>query len=340
MGVLGKALGVSLLVTVYLWMPERKRPPHIVYHDETKFLISKHTILGCSHMHTPHELHFRGWAIQAAATYLRPGSKSVISLGVGAGSVVKELRHRNMQVRAVEIDADVARLARVEFGVGCSVGDGVDVIEHVRAGSHDLVIVDAYDGAGLASTWRFLNIETMRHIKVSFKDESTGLLVFNIVVAGEKEADDDVLHRVAAIMAQKFDFVRAFRDSPDDSLEGHNVIFFASDAKIDAENLANVVEDTGVFGDENWVVRNFHKWQVLECTPEHCEGLSKNSPKSPPGKEYELKLHQKLADVTGSYLPSEKIFTTGTKIEIQLASLAVSGLLFFLLQSKGKGKDD
>jgi spermidine synthase len=95
-----------------------------MYHNDMKFLISKHTILGAMHMHTPHELAFHGLAVQAASTYLRPGSKSAISLGVGAGSVVKELRHRNVQVRAVEIDPTIARLARIEFGVGCSVGDG------------------------------------------------------------------------------------------------------------------------------------------------------------------------------------------------------------------------
>ena len=125
-------------------MPEKARPPHvlsprhvkfihrlpdffdlqIIYHNDMKFLISKHVIFGAMHMHTPHELAFRGSTVQAASTYLRPGSKSAISLGVGTGAVVKELRHRNLQVRAVELDPKVARLARIEFGVGCSVGDG------------------------------------------------------------------------------------------------------------------------------------------------------------------------------------------------------------------------
>lgn len=338
---LGYALLFSLVVTVYLWVPEKKRPAHVMYHDDIKFLIKDHQIMGCQHMHTPHELHFRGWAIQAAARYLRPGSKSAIVMGVGAGSVVKELRASHMQVRAVEIDEHVSRMARHEFGVGCSVGDGVDVIEHVRAGSHDLVFMDPYDGKGLDSTWRFVNVETMRHAKVSFVNEETGLVIFNMVVAGETEADDDVLHRIAAVMAAKYSYVRAFRDSPTETREGHQVIFFASDAKIDAEGLADLPElQGGEHGDENWVVRNFHKWQVLECTPEHCEGMSKNVPKAKPGIEYEERLKAKLADVTGHYIPAEKIYTTSTKIELQLAALAVSALLAYGFKTKPRGKTE
>lgn len=336
---LGWALLLSVVVTAYLWIPEKKRPAHVMYHDDIKFLIKDHQIMGCQHMHTPHELHFRGWAIQAAASYLRPGSKSAIVLGVGAGSVVKELRHREMQVRAVEIDPHVSRMARHEFGVGCSVGDGVDVIEHVRAGTHDLVFMDPYDGVSLESLWRFVNVETMRHAKVSFKDEETGLLVFNMVVAGETEADDDVLHRISAIMAAKYHYVRAFRDSPEETREGHQVIFFASDSKIDVEALADLPEiQGGEKGDENWVVRNFHKWQVLECTPEHCEGMQKNVPKSAPGKEYEERLKEKMKDVTGHYVPAERLYKTSTKIELQLAALAVSAFLAFGMKTQARGK--
>ena len=307
--------------------------------------------MGAMHMHTPHELAFRGLAIQAAATYLRPASTSAITLGVGAGSVVKELRHRNVQVRAVEINPVVARLARIEFGVGCSVGDGnhsafchvdatlivqqigVDVIEHVRDGSHDLVIVDAFNGVGMASTWRFLNSETMRHIKVSFRDQAAGLLVFNIAIAGEREADNDVLNRAASIMAQKFEFVRAFRDSPIDGADASNVVFFASDSKIDAEGLEALFEDDWQYGSEHWVVRNFHKWQVLECTPVHCEGLSKNSPKSPPGEEYDTKLRQKLREITASYIPVENLFRKNIQVELRLISLTVSGILLLAFRT-------
>ena len=65
----------------------------------------------------------------------------------------------------------------------------MDVIEHVRAGSHDLVLVDAFDGLGLESTWRFMRTETMRHVKASFRNETTGLLAIAVQVAGEAEAD-------------------------------------------------------------------------------------------------------------------------------------------------------
>jgi|TARA_B100000482_G_scaffold173911_1_gene142064 hypothetical protein len=218
---------------------------------------------------------------------------------------------------------------------------GVDVIEHVREGSHDLVIVDAFDGEGMASTWRFLNGETMRHIKVSFKDQANGLLVFNLVLAGETEADDDVLHRAASIMAQKFEFVRAFRDSPpQDTVAAANVIFFASDSKIDAEGLQTLFEDDWSHGSEHWVVRSFHKWQVLECTPAHCEGLSRNSPKSPPGREYDIKLRQKFAEITASYIPAEKLYSTQIKIEMQAAALAISGILFYTFRKQPRGKTE
>lgn len=231
-------LALSLGATLWAWLPERPRPPHVVsapprrtektprraagppgrrqrrYHGDVKFLVARHAILGAQHLHNPKDLHFAGWAVQAAASYMRPEAKNVFVGGVGSGSVVKELRHRHLDVRAVEIDEAIARLARHEFGVGCSPGDAVDVIEHVRAGSHDLVLFDAFDGRGLESTWRFLRTETMRHVKASFKNETRGLLSFVVQVAGEAEADDDVLHRAAAVMAREYRFVKAFRDSP------------------------------------------------------------------------------------------------------------------------------
>mmetsp|Transcript_5608 Transcript_5608/g.16534 ORF Transcript_5608/g.16534 Transcript_5608/m.16534 type:complete len:190 (+) Transcript_5608:335-904(+) len=96
MGDLANIVCLSALALFgYLVAPERMRPPHIVYHGDVKFLVHQHTILGATHSHNPHDLHFSGWAVQAAASYLRPGSKAAFVAGVGAGSVVKELRHRH-----------------------------------------------------------------------------------------------------------------------------------------------------------------------------------------------------------------------------------------------------
>ena len=216
---------------------------------------------------------------------------------------------------------------------------GVDVIEHVREGSHDLVIVDAFDGIGMASTWRFLNSETMRHIKVSFRDQTSGLLVFNVVITGERESDDDVLHRAASIIAQRFNYVRVFRDSPED-MDAASAIFFASDSNIDAEGLESLFEGDWKYGSEHWVVRNFHKWQFLECTPMRCESLSRNSPKSPPGKEYDDKLRQKVVAATSSYIPAEKSYSTYVKIQIQFLALVISGVIFYSLHNQPRGKTD
>ena len=73
----------ALALFGYLVAPERMRPPHIVYHGDVKFLVHRHTILGATHSHNPHDLHFSGWAVQAAASYMRPGSKVAFVAGVG-----------------------------------------------------------------------------------------------------------------------------------------------------------------------------------------------------------------------------------------------------------------
>ena len=85
-------------------------------------------------------------------------------------------------------------------------------------------------------------------------------------------------------------------------------------------------------------MRNFHKWQVLECTPVHCEGLSKNSPKSPPGEEYDTKLRQKLREITASYIPVENLFRKNIQVELRLISLTVSGILLLAFRKRSRDK--
>ena len=88
------------------------------------------------------------------------------------------------------------------------------------------------------------------------------------------------------------------------------------------------------------VVRTFHEWEVLECTPEHCEGLHGNYPKAPPGPEYDARLRRNMRDFTASHIPSELLFRPKVRLELQLGALLVAGLAYWLPRRAGKGRKD
>ncbi|MBN1417154.1 MAG: fused MFS/spermidine synthase [Planctomycetes bacterium] len=80
--------------------------------------------------------------------YIRPGARSALLIGVGAGLDTRALALYGIDVHGVEIDPAVVRLARKHFGLACevTVADGRAFLE--REGRRfDAIVLDAFAGA-------------------------------------------------------------------------------------------------------------------------------------------------------------------------------------------------
>jgi spermidine synthase len=245
-------------------------------------------------------------------------ARRALVVGLGAGSILQHLLTRGLEVVAVECDREVAHLASEHFFSSDEiesvvVGDGVAILrEHNRkhAAAFDIVLVDVVDPSSLDSVWRFLDPAVLEDLRQAVSTTKTGLLVFNVV-----SLDDGRLVRaVAAVLGRRWSFVRAFRDSPFSDKGPTNVVFFASDAKIDDLNLERRDnKDSERHGSEAWVVANFQRWEVARCAQRRCEifwpeehqwDATEDTYYQRPPPEYELELSNGLRKLTESYLPN------------------------------------
>lgn len=80
--------------------------------------------------------------------YFRPGARNALLVGLGGGLQARGLALYGIQVAAVEIEPEVARIAAERFGVTCEtiVADGREVLEGDPR-RFDAIVIDAFSGA-------------------------------------------------------------------------------------------------------------------------------------------------------------------------------------------------
>jgi spermidine synthase len=96
-----------------------------------------------------------------ASLLFQPEPQDVLMIGLGGGTIAKFLLHQfpDCQIQAVEYRRSVLKVARSHFGlpldprlkvrIGCG-GEYVDKQSRQASEVHDLLLVDAYDHAGMA----------------------------------------------------------------------------------------------------------------------------------------------------------------------------------------------
>lgn len=162
---------------------------------------------------------------------LRPKAKRAYLVGLGAGLLPKALEARGLVVDAFELDPEIERAARDEFGFApkgtVTLGDGRSSLD-AAAGRWELGYVDAF-GAEAPPAHMFTD-EAFETMKARLAPD--GVLAVNIVsaISGKDDGPWKALYKT---LSGRFVHVRAFVASdPNDSLA--NVLLFASDGALDA----------------------------------------------------------------------------------------------------------
>ncbi len=162
---------------------------------------------------------------------LRPGAKSALVVGLGAGLLPKALERRGLTVDSFEIDPVIAETAAADFGFAPKgevfIGDGRALLEQGH-GPWDLAFLDAF-GAESPPAHLFTT-EAFERMRDSLAPE--GVYAINIVSA-MTGADDRPWKAVYRTLSAVFPHVRAFIASePNDGLA--NVLLFASTGPLQA----------------------------------------------------------------------------------------------------------
>jgi len=172
----------------------------------------------------PHDLELRYTQQMMACLLFCPRPRRALLIGLGGGSLAKFCyRHLpNTQVTAIEIDphiiawrhafllpADDERLQIIQ-------GDGRDYLAQTSKGT-DLLLVDAFDGCGLAPGFSDTAFLETAHTKLSDK----GILVINL--AGEREIYADLICAAQTVFDQQVIILSV----PED---GNHILFAFRDA--------------------------------------------------------------------------------------------------------------
>lgn len=141
---LGRALGL------------RSGPEARVYVRERDGVLSLHigstVVQSAMRLDDPVRLELSYTRSMMALLLFRPRPRRALLVGLGGGALVRYLHARfpGIEIRAVEIDAEVVRVARERFGlpqqgVEVEVADGARYLAGRRAVA-DAILVDAFDG--------------------------------------------------------------------------------------------------------------------------------------------------------------------------------------------------
>lgn len=118
----------------------------------------------CMSLETPHTLELSYTEAMMAALLLNPQPEKVLVIGLGGGSLLKFLLHHfpDCQIDVVEYRSDVIRVAHQYFDVpeddprvSIQLGDGYLYAQqrcYQDNVEYDMVLVDAYDHAGMAAS--------------------------------------------------------------------------------------------------------------------------------------------------------------------------------------------
>ncbi len=171
-----------------------------------------------------------------------PDAQRALVIGLGGGTVVKQLWRDcpDLHIDAVEIDPEVARLARSHFAVPDDerltviVGDGRAVLESATE-PYDILIVDAFDDDRVPP--HLLTEEFARHAYGHLTEQ--GVLAYNVhgSVVGDRSKPFRSLHRTLANVFRRLWVFPVGLSAGGAPGEHREIIVLATDAALTADEL-------------------------------------------------------------------------------------------------------
>jgi hypothetical protein len=124
---------------------------------------------------------------------VRPGAKSALVIGLGSGRTADQLAAAGLDVLAVELEAEVVRLARELFGYRgkAEVADGLAFLQRDKR-QWDLVVIDALSATGLPAPFLEPNAIDDARRRLT---EKTGVLAVRMVEKPGSDAAHAFLRR-------------------------------------------------------------------------------------------------------------------------------------------------
>ena len=165
-----------------------------------------------------------------------PDPTRALVVGLGGGMLVKQLwrDHPPLTIDAVELDAEVADIAREFFGlpddprVAVHVCDGREFVEHHEA-TYDIVVIDAYDDDRIP---RHLTTEEfMRAVYSRLRPD--GVVAYNVIgsVSGTHSKPLRSLYRTAANVWGRV-WLFPVKSADPGGPQPENVVLLATDASL------------------------------------------------------------------------------------------------------------
>lgn len=168
-----------------------------------------------------------------ALCFARPQAKDALQIGLGIGTAPMAFERRGLRCDSIEIDPEVARLAREYFGFEPR---GDVFLEDARTflqrtdRTYDLIVHDTFTGGAMPT--HLLSLEVLETIHGLLRPG--GALALNLV--GYSDGPNAAASQmVARTLAEVFPHVRCFRDREieDPTTELTNLVFLASDEPLD-----------------------------------------------------------------------------------------------------------
>lgn len=170
---------------------------------------------------------------------IAPDPARALVIGLGGGTLVKQLwrDHPALHIDAVEIDAEVAAIAREFFAlpddprISVHVTDGRAFLD-ASSDAFDIVVIDAYDDDHIPRP--LVTEEFMRAVYAHLTPG--GVLTYNVIgtIAGSQSKPLRSLHRTASNVWRRVWLFRVDAAVPGEQ-RPENVILLASDADLSDE---------------------------------------------------------------------------------------------------------
>jgi len=171
---------------------------------------------------------------------VKPDPRRALVIGLGGGSIVKQLwrDHPQLRIDAVEIDPEVIEVARALFSVPeerveIVCGDGREAL-NLLPHAYDIVIVDAFDDDRVPR--HLITEEFMREARARMTED--GAIAWNVfgAVYGPHSKVFRSMHRTASNVWRNV-WVFPVRLSINPSDETRNLVMIASDAELSTDEL-------------------------------------------------------------------------------------------------------
>jgi spermidine synthase len=206
----------------------------VVEDDEYRYLVLDGMPQSAMHkeLKTTYSMYVHGMTYWAGGL---PEGSSALILGLGAGSLVRELELIGFKVEGVEIDPRIVHLARKYFHLSPMASVAIDDGRHflrVSDKKYDLIVLDCFAGERIPG--HLLTLEAFRTVRERLTDRGIVLINYTGYTEGERGYGS---RSIARTMKEAGFSVSCFGTGPNE--EGRNLIIAGNAASPTEKNRKN-----------------------------------------------------------------------------------------------------